>query len=332
MSDVAEYNLREEEYVIEDTSSGLTSPSSSPNVERLHNSVVSSNGVKRKLASFVAQDDVLLKKAKSADQAHKVASELVQAARTGSAVLLQQLLASGADVNVRVCGCTALQYAAFYGHLSMVHALLSKGADVNAQNYSGITALMWAVERDHVEVVRALLKGGSSCALKDNKGATALHKAVYRGSLPLVKALLEEGECNVDILAGKEGEEATSLQEACALGHSEIVLHLLEQGANPDKQSAKLRTALHRAVCGNQPAAVRVLIECGANVNLQDESERTAAHWAAFYGWKECMLALTSSGQVDWLLRDCSKKTPLDVANIRRHHQVAEVIKTRGNC
>jgi len=288
--------------------------------------------IKRKFTDFVAQDELITKKAKNTEDAHKLASEFVQAARAGNASLMQSLIQRGANVNVRVCGCTALQYASFYGNLPMVHSLLSLGADVNAQNYSGITALMWAVERSHRSVAKTLLAGGSRCDLKDANGTTALLKAVTRGSVEMVKLLLEDGDCDADMNNGKPGESFTAFHEACALGKADVAMLLLEYGADLEKSDHKKRTALHRAVCSNQPAVIRSLVECGANVNAQDETERTPAHWAAFFGYKDCMLALISSGRVDFLMRDCSKKTPLDVANIRRHHEMAEVIKTRGTC
>ena len=60
--------------------------------------------------------------------------------KTGNVESVKQLLANGADVNVKNASeWTPLHIAAQFGHVEMVELLLSKGANVNAMNLDGNT-------------------------------------------------------------------------------------------------------------------------------------------------------------------------------------------------
>jgi ankyrin repeat protein len=74
---------------------------------------------------------------------------------------MKDLVANGASVNTKVCGCTALMYAVFYGKQEMVEYLITAGADINVQNLSKLTPLMWAVEREQLAIVEILISKGA---------------------------------------------------------------------------------------------------------------------------------------------------------------------------
>ena len=85
------------------------------------------------------------------------ADSLHDAAEVGDLATVNQLLASGADVNTTDDdGVTALMIAAQNGHEVIVSALLSGGADVNAQFTNGVTALTLAQEGGHSVIVELL--------------------------------------------------------------------------------------------------------------------------------------------------------------------------------
>jgi ankyrin repeat protein len=84
---------------------------------------------------------------------------LHSAAAGGSAEIVHQLLAAGADPNARQNGgFTALQAAAQNGDAAMARDLLDHGAIADAVNDAGQTALAIAEEQGH-EDVAALLRG-----------------------------------------------------------------------------------------------------------------------------------------------------------------------------
>jgi ankyrin repeat protein len=86
---------------------------------------------------------------------------LIAAARTGHAGTVRDLLAAGANINVRdEHANTPLIEAARNGHDDVVRTLLAAGADAKLVNDDGKTALMLAQQGGHDDVVRALREAG----------------------------------------------------------------------------------------------------------------------------------------------------------------------------
>src|SRR5688572_23513672 len=79
------------------------------------------------------------------EQAEALGRRLLQAATEGHDMVVRQVLAMGAPVNMTDAqGTTALMIAARNGDLGILQALLSRGADASAQDTQGRTALQWA--------------------------------------------------------------------------------------------------------------------------------------------------------------------------------------------
>jgi len=90
------------------------------------------------------------------------AEELIDAAREGNVAKVQQLLDAGVNVNISLCGGTALMHAAGQKHKDIVEMLLDAGADVNATNQLGATALSSAAFRRRKDIVEILLQAGAN--------------------------------------------------------------------------------------------------------------------------------------------------------------------------
>lgn len=154
---------------------------------------------------------------------------LHRAAANGDTSIATLLLASGANVNERVCkidgmptdvaiarfhnmrilydihaqlkakiglmlGLTPLHAAAQNGQCSMVELLLSAGATVDLANTLGqSTALHFAIKNGHGAVVTQLLRAGAAINTADSSGDTALHLAVQKGNTEVVQELLQAG-------------------------------------------------------------------------------------------------------------------------------------------
>lgn len=87
---------------------------------------------------------------------------LMAAARTGHAGTVRDMIAAGANVNLKdEHGNTPLIEAARNGHDDVVRALLAAGADAKARNDDRKTALMLAAQNSHEDVVRALREAGA---------------------------------------------------------------------------------------------------------------------------------------------------------------------------
>ena len=79
------------------------------------------------------------------DQAEALGRRLLQAANEGHDMVVRQVLALGAPVNMPdERGATALMIAARNGDLGMIQALLSRGADASVRDRQGRTVFEWA--------------------------------------------------------------------------------------------------------------------------------------------------------------------------------------------
>jgi outer membrane protein assembly factor BamB len=117
--------------------------------------------------------------------------ELWDAARTGDATRVRQLLEAGVDPDTEFReGGTALIFAAQRGHAEVVRLLLDHGADPRAKDrVNNANALHFGIE--HPEVVRMLAKGGADVNERDlSVGQTPLWWAVSRNKLESAMALL----------------------------------------------------------------------------------------------------------------------------------------------
>jgi len=120
----------------------------------------------------------------------------------GSVAVVEALLESGADVDVRNGPLleTALQAAVQCGKCQIVTTLISAKAQVNISNGIGEIALHKAAANGNLRTVEQLLEAKSELDVKTKNGYSALHHALYNGFLPGVRALINAG-ANIDYRA-----------------------------------------------------------------------------------------------------------------------------------
>ena len=109
----------------------------------------------------------------------KGTTQLLRAARDKDVERVRQLLRLGyptALVNAQCdSGLAALRYASCYGEEVIVRELLAHGADVNIKSKNGLTPLMWASNWGKLNVVRLLCDmPGIDLAARDYLNLTAL--------------------------------------------------------------------------------------------------------------------------------------------------------------
>jgi ankyrin repeat protein len=99
-------------------------------------------------------------------------------------------------------GRTAVHYAAGGGDVDLLRALLADGADPGAVDAEGCTALHFAAQAQVPAAVEVLLAAGAAVDVVDRHGNTPLWRAVF-----------------------------------CSRGEGETIRHLLEAGADPDRDN-----------------------------------------------------------------------------------------------
>jgi len=166
------------------------------------------------------------------------------------------LLEHGADMETRNSwDQTALYMASSRRCADIVRQLISHGADLNAEckdwnryaNDVKWTPLHVAIRDGTTTIARTLLEHGANPNAPDNLGATALHLASYRREITAAESLLEsllEYGANVDV---RDKKGFTPLHTAAHLLDLDVVVVLLNRGADPHAQTNMGETPIQLA-------------------------------------------------------------------------------------
>jgi ankyrin repeat protein len=152
------------------------------------------------------------------------------------------------------------------GDLGLLENLVASGADLNETDVDGAGPLHWAVYHDRYEAARLLLDAGANPQLESRYGITPLYLAAVNGNTAMIESLLASG---ADAGAyGPNGE--TMLMTAARTGIPESLNTLLESGAEIDVRERTFdQTALMLAVREQNVAAVELLLDRGADVDAR---------------------------------------------------------------
>jgi ankyrin repeat protein len=269
-------------------------------------------------------------------------ADVADAAKARDAAAVKALLKQGADVNAsQGDGMTALHWAASNGDAALAQMLLSAGANIRATTrLGGITPLHMASQAGHAQVVAALIAAGADTNLATSTGATALMLAARSGSSDAVTKLVETG---ADINAKEKGFGQTALMVAAGLDRADVVRVLLARGADWKAASsvADLKALSSPMEDGSgrpgpPPAAAGRLDVAGVtrgyryNELIGTQGGLTALHFAARQGSNAAVRALVDGGVNVNLLSPGDKATPLLVALINGHFDLAMFLLEKG--
>ena len=88
-------------------------------------------------------------------------------------------------------GCTAIQYACYYGTYLVFKTLLNESADVKLVNNQGLSCLHSAAQGDNVNIFfHLLVENNFDLYTSDNKESTVLHICAINGSSHVLDFLL----------------------------------------------------------------------------------------------------------------------------------------------
>ncbi|MBV9125223.1 MAG: ankyrin repeat domain-containing protein, partial [Planctomycetes bacterium] len=181
------------------------------------------------------------------------------AAEMGEAVVIENLILKGADVNARAAnGQTPLHVAADHGSYGAIDALLKHKADPNLKDHQGRTPVQLAIDYD--AAVERLLAGGAE--------PSDILVASFAGRADLVERFLTRDKTS---LGARTLSGETALHIAARLGHVKVAEVLLAHGADVNARDRSKITPLHRAAEYGRSDVVKLL--------LAHQADRHARSW-----------------------------------------------------
>ena len=201
----------------------------------------------------------------------------------------------------RFSGFTPLHFAVLAGEEKIIDLLLDYGADPAARSVEGDTPLHMSMK-----YLKTLVDLGSRTnelylpyfdeslfLIRENpfgsSGFSHFHIACQFNQLEVVNDFLNRG-IDPDIRSrrphsyesgGEPWINETGLHAAMRIGHREVVILLLERGADANARDMIQRTPLHKVLEDKDKSMVRLLVESGgADVNARDCDGKTPLHVA----------------------------------------------------
>nr|WP_246022989.1 ankyrin repeat domain-containing protein [Lysobacter terrigena] len=188
--------------------------------------------------------------------------------------LLRALIGKGVDLNAMHAGMTPLLAAtrdSWHGRPEAVMTLLSNGADPRTRDGEGNTALHFAARSTDPGVAALLRDAAAELEVVNNEGLSPLGMACSVGNWRVARFLLERGarpeppggQPALLAAAGSEDDDPAGVQL------------LLKHKARVDARDRSGRSALHVAAYAGHIEIVIALLEAGADASLADAQGRT---------------------------------------------------------
>ena len=263
--------------------------------------------------------------------------------------LLRLLLKKGAEVNRRdKRNETPLHLAIRWVQFKLAGALLEHGADSNAVNnqrktpFHELSQSEALFEGDILNLAPLLLKHGAEVNRRDGSNEAPLHLAIQSNRFRLAKFLLENGaDPNVE---NNKGMTPLQMLSQCDMNLDvkdkgiilNLLLLLLEHGADVNKRDWANNAPLHLAIQGYRFMIAETLLERGAGASVENNKGETPLHILSQSDIKDegiilnfALLLLTNHG-AEVNKQDKDKDTPLHLAIRRNRSRLAGILLKHG--
>jgi ankyrin repeat protein len=284
---------------------------------------------------------------------------VADAAQQGDRDGVRTLLKQAADVNgAQGDGMTALHWAAVKNDVDLTTMLLYAGANARAMTRIGnYTPLVLAAKNGNAGVMAPLLAAGSDANTVTANGTTVLMLAAASGNVDAVTELLDKG---ADVKAVEPVRGLNAVMFAAASNRAAVVALLAKRGADV-KATTKVvdLNALDRQKIGdvlfgnpqppgggqggqqaqgnrNFPGGRGLQGKAGVERQFQlneliyAQGGLAPIHLAARQGYAESVAALLDAGVDVNQLTAGDKTSPLLVATINGHFDLAKILVERG--
>ncbi|KAI4644465.1 hypothetical protein J4E93_006368 [Alternaria ventricosa] len=229
-------------------------------------------------------------------------SALQAACAAGSFDIVKELLQHGAAVNIRPANGKfggALSAAAAGGFDKLVKLLIKHHADVNASGGLHGFPILAAAQSGVLPVVQRLLDNGANASALGGILGSTVAAAAYGNDLEIMRLLIEHG-ADVHAKGGKYGD---ALQTAAMKADMAIIEELLDRAIElVNHHDGKYHTALVAASYFNRMEVVVKLLDAGADFRVQGGMYRSAISAAAIRGNKTILDKFLAMKPPDHLL------------------------------
>ncbi|CAF0855296.1 unnamed protein product, partial [Didymodactylos carnosus] len=134
----------------------------------------------------------------------------------------------------------------------------------------------------------------------------------------------------IDVDCETESNHDTALTLACAGGHEELVLLLLQRGANIEHRDKKGFTPLILAATAGHSSIVAILLDNGANIEAQSERTKDTALSLACSGGRQDVVEVLLKKAANREHRNVSDYTPLSLAASGGYVNIIKLLLSYG--
>lgn len=192
---------------------------------------------------------------------------LYSAAKVGTILILDYLLAQGINVNSKEPVKNDTSLHASVSDVVVANFLLNRGADVNAMNCNQETPLHYAVDQNNLKSVELLIGHGATVTCLTKECFTPLHFAVTNNCSAIAEYLLNRG-ANALV---RDINGSTPLHLAISLGSTEMVKLLLKHKSNVEINYDNGIRPFDLAASLENQEIVKLLLDAGAHVKVKIE-------------------------------------------------------------
>ncbi|KAJ5757468.1 uncharacterized protein N7511_006162 [Penicillium nucicola] len=171
-------------------------------------------------------------------------------------------------------------------------------------------------------------KSSDLCGLVNAQGGyfgNALQAASWKGHEEVVLMLLDHG-ADMNAQGGRFGN---ALQATSSQGHKNVVSMLLDHGAGVNAQGGHFGNALQAASCGVHKDVVSILLDHGADVNTQGGAYGNALQAASYRGNREVVSILLDHG-ADVNTQGGAYGNALQAASFMGYKEVVSILLDHG--
>lgn len=210
----------------------------------------------------------------------KNGTPLIAAVENGFYEKAKILLKYGAnpDTEVTTNGFSSLHIASFYNHHKIIELLLTYVKNPNSvSSICKYSPLYIAVARENQMAMQVLLKAKCDLNVQDSRGNTILLRMILAEKYEMVLKLIEFGaDPNTASYDGM-----TPLIAVVKSQHATLVTHLIKKGAIVNQASKTYGTPLHMAVKVGSVPMVKLLLSHGADKRVKDDEGLAPGKYAS---------------------------------------------------